>query len=267
MESNNESFPTHSNKNQRKVNGNVNDVIKCQLALSHGRGVPPLNLNSLPPWPEVGSTASFSVTTPHQVFVRLTNAEYMYGGMTKEKKALLKQDPQRYQHYLKLKRESRKRRLERIRQDPKRLAAYQKSQQRKAEQRKKQNKLIRDQRRSRSAYWQVSGYQRYKRRYFSYLARLLRIRCKTGKRVNALELFGIAKKQRLLCPLTGEKLTRNNISIDHIMPLTRGGTNALDNLRFIVRSANTAKHTMSDAEFLSFCQNIVNHSTKTLPRG
>lgn len=197
--------------------------------------------------------------------MRFIDAEYMYGGMTKEKKLLLKQDPQRYQHYLKRRREHNKRRLERIKKDPQRFQLYQQKQRDKAERRKKKSQLIRDARRSKSSYWQVSGHQRYKCHYFAYLSRYVNRRCKTGKRVTALDLFGIAKKQELVCPLTGEKLTRNNISLDHITSLTRGGTNSLDNLRFITRQANTAKHTMSDAEFLSFCQNIVNHSTKTLP--
>lgn len=72
------------------------------------------------------------------------------------------------------------------------------------------------------------------------------------------------QKQALYCPISGEKLTRENISIDHIIPLTKGGTNAVNNLRFVTLKVNTAKHIMSDIEFVSFCQNIVNKNAQLL---
>lgn len=180
--------------------------------------------------------------------------------MTKERKESLKQDPIRYQHYLKRKREQRKRKLERIKSDPDRLSLYKKKQKRYRDTRTKKNRIIRDERRSKSSYWQKSVYHRFCHKFFRQLAGRLNNRCKTQGRVTALQLYSIAKKQRMICPLTGEKLTRNNISLDHIKPVTHGGTNALDNLRFITKAANVAKHTMTDAELVKLCESIL-HNT------
>lgn len=177
--------------------------------------------------------------------------------MKKELKEKLKQDPERYKHYLQIRREARKRKLQRIKSDPIRYEKYKRKQRKRYEKIREENRIKRMMRRSKSPYWQrKSGYQRYKCHTFKTIARYTNKRCKIGK-VTAQDLWSCAKKQKLCCPISGEKLTTKNISIDHIIPLSKGGTNTLDNLRLVTRAVNIAKHTMSDAEFLSFCQNIV----------
>ena len=76
--------------------------------------------------------------------------------------------------------------------------------------------------------------------YFKYKSSALRSKRKEGYQISALELWSIAKKQKLICPLTGRKLTCDNISIDHKIPLSNGGTNEPSNLRFIDYHANLA---------------------------
>lgn len=119
-------------------------------------------------------------------------------------------------------------------------------------------------RRSKSYYWQVEGYHRYKCHTFRRMAKRIHQRC-NKKRITALDLWSIAKKQKLICPLTGEKLTAKNISVDHILPITKGGANNKSNLRLITFEANTAKNSMTDNEFISFCQKIVNHNEIVKP--
>lgn len=77
-----------------------------------------------------------------------------------------------------------------------------------------------------------------------------------GELINHWELWRIAKKQRLVCPLTGYKLSLQNISLDHKIPLGRGGTNKPDNLQFVSYHANLAKHHLLDKEFITLCHII-----------
>jgi 5-methylcytosine-specific restriction endonuclease McrA len=127
---------------------------------------------------------------------------------------------------------------------------------------RKKRKLKREsviERRKHSPYYQANSYERAKHHIFKLIANRTNQRCSKGK-IRAKDLWRMAKKQALCCPISGEKLTRENISLDHIIPIANGGTNALSNLRLVTLKVNTAKHTMSDAEFFSFCQNIVNRN-------
>jgi 5-methylcytosine-specific restriction endonuclease McrA len=180
-------------------------------------------------------------------------------GMRKELKEKLKQDSKRYKHYKQKRKEAYKRKIKRIRNDPIRYEKLRKKWKRYYEKITVISREKKMERRSKSPYWQKKmGYQRYKCHTFQLMARHTNRLCKIGK-ITALDLWSLAKKQGLRCPISGEKLTIENISVDHIIPRSKGGTNILENLRLVTRAVNTAKHTMSDAEFFSFCQNIVNH--------
>jgi 5-methylcytosine-specific restriction endonuclease McrA len=96
-------------------------------------------------------------------------------------------------------------------------------------------------------------------RIFKELSRRVNWRCKKGI-ITPLDLWSIAKKQKLTCPLSGEKITTKNISIDHILPISKGGTNDINNIRLVTFPVNIAKHTMTDAEFIQFCRSIVAHA-------
>jgi 5-methylcytosine-specific restriction endonuclease McrA len=77
--------------------------------------------------------------------------------------------------------------------------------------------------------------------------------------ITPLQLFGIAKKQKLICVLTGRKLTTENISLDHIIPLSISGDNTIDNVRLVVKDVNFAKQQLLDDDFVKLCQDVVNH--------
>jgi 5-methylcytosine-specific restriction endonuclease McrA len=86
--------------------------------------------------------------------------------------------------------------------------------------------------------------------------------CKHANRAQLLKLtpkmlWRIAKNQKLVCPLSGRKLNSENVSLDHIMPLARGGQNIIENIRLTDKSVNLAKHVLSDAEFMQLCKEVV----------
>lgn len=77
--------------------------------------------------------------------------------------------------------------------------------------------------------------------------------------LTAFDLFCIAKKQRLLCALTGEKLTNETISVDHIIPKSKGGSNKPSNIRLVHKDVNLARRALTDEEFLTLCKKVVSH--------
>ena len=84
-------------------------------------------------------------------------------------------------------------------------------------------------------------------------------------KLHPFDLWKIAKRQKLICPLTGEKLTRDNISVDHIVSRCQGGKNIPSNVRLTTRDINWFKRTMTDEELLVLCHKVIkNFSIKRL---
>lgn len=98
---------------------------------------------------------------------------------------------------------------------------------------------------------------RYKRiHYFKHISKVHNKRS-GGYVLRPIELWGLLKRQRMLCGLTGRRLNRDNISLDHIVPLSKGGSNEPSNLRFVHIDANTFKMDMNDNSLLELAKDIV----------
>ena len=98
---------------------------------------------------------------------------------------------------------------------------------------------------------------RYKRiHYFKHISKVHNKRS-GGYLLKPMELWGLLKRQRMLCGLTGRRLNRDNISLDHIVPLSKGGSNEPSNLRFVHIDANTFKMDMDDSDLLELAKDIV----------
>lgn len=67
------------------------------------------------------------------------------------------------------------------------------------------------------------------------------------------------------CAICGSYVNFDDMTVDHIVPLSRGGTNAMRNLRLACRTCNRSKGNLSDEEFcrLAF-KIIVNYKRKSL---
>ena len=63
-----------------------------------------------------------------------------------------------------------------------------------------------------------------------------------------------------LCYLTGRRINLKDpksYSLDHVIPVSKGGTNELDNLEITCASANFAKADMTLKEFYNLCEEIL----------
>lgn len=63
------------------------------------------------------------------------------------------------------------------------------------------------------------------------------------------------------CYLTGDQidLTKDDYSLDHIIPISRGGSCELDNLGITTFIANQAKSSMTEDEFVELCKKVLIH--------
>jgi 5-methylcytosine-specific restriction endonuclease McrA len=82
---------------------------------------------------------------------------------------------------------------------------------------------------------------------------------KNSYKLKGIELWAIAKKQKMLCPFTGDKLTSENISLDHIIPRSKGGSNEPSNVRLVTKWVNLMRLNYTDEEFIKMCGKISNY--------
>ena len=86
-----------------------------------------------------------------------------------------------------------------------------------------------------------------------------------GSKKASLTLYDKLYSQNFTCPYTGEKLILGvNAWIDHILPRSRfpDQETSLDNLQWVSKKANLAKHNLTKDEFLDLCRLI----SKRFPR-
>lgn len=78
----------------------------------------------------------------------------------------------------------------------------------------------------------------------------------TGKQI--LELI---ERQNYRCALSGRKLTPETASLDHVVPLSRGGKHDISNLQVLDFRVNAAKGTLTIEEFTTLCGEVIEHGT------
>jgi len=76
-------------------------------------------------------------------------------------------------------------------------------------------------------------------------------------KLTAWDLWKIAKAQRLICPLTGDKLCAFNMSVDHIIPISKGGENIPSNIRLVDKWVNIMLQDRTDEDFFNQCRKII----------
>jgi hypothetical protein len=76
----------------------------------------------------------------------------------------------------------------------------------------------------------------------------------------ARQLKEILERQEYRCALSGVKLEPQDASLDHIVPVSKGGSNSADNLQFLHKDVNRAKFTMSQQDFIKMCARVAEYS-------
>ncbi len=81
-----------------------------------------------------------------------------------------------------------------------------------------------------------------------------------NERIKMVDLRAMLSKQNHKCALTGRELTSENCSIDHIVPLSKGGTHSIDNAQLVVAEANHAKGSLTQDEFGQLCRDVLGYA-------
>lgn len=75
--------------------------------------------------------------------------------------------------------------------------------------------------------------------------------------IRARDIMALLRKQNYRCAYTGAELTPSNTAADHYLPLDRGGTHSITNIRLVTKEVNRAKGTLSFDEFLAMCLSVI----------
>lgn len=84
----------------------------------------------------------------------------------------------------------------------------------------------------------------------------------TRKRITAKQVLELVQRQEFRCAISGRELTPETASIDHIVPLARGGEHAIANVWIVDHQVNTAKGTLALDEFITLCRDVVAHQDR-----
>lgn len=75
--------------------------------------------------------------------------------------------------------------------------------------------------------------------------------------ISAEELKALAVGQNFICPYTGLKLVPGfNMSLDHRIPKSKGGSDTIENLQWVETSTNLMKINLLESEFILKCKLI-----------
>lgn len=99
-----------------------------------------------------------------------------------------------------------------------------------------------------------------------YLIRISAKRLGSGKYWK--ELMTLLEEQNNTCALSGLPIRLGEeIELDHIYPVSKGGSKSLDNVHWVLKSVNRMKHDMTIGDFKIMCQIITNHLSDKRDRG
>lgn len=74
--------------------------------------------------------------------------------------------------------------------------------------------------------------------------------------VNSTQILSLIRRQKSRCALTGRVLSPSDASLDHIIPISRGGTHSIENGQVVHRDVNRCKGTLSNDEFIAICREV-----------
>lgn len=81
----------------------------------------------------------------------------------------------------------------------------------------------------------------------------------TDTKVTATMIRQLCEKQEYRCALTGVNLTPQTASLDHAVPISRGGENSIANCQIVTQQVNRMKGLMTNDEFIEVCGRVHDH--------
>lgn len=94
---------------------------------------------------------------------------------------------------------------------------------------------------------------------------LLKMEANRKKRtmeVTTAQIIALLESQAYRCALTGTKLTPHTAMLDHMLPISRGGENSMENIQVLRSDINRTKGTLTNEEFVDICREVVAHADR-----
>ena len=76
------------------------------------------------------------------------------------------------------------------------------------------------------------------------------------KKANSKQLLELIESQQYRCALSGIELTPDSAALDHIEPLSNGGTDEVENLQWLHEEVNRMKGTKNNKQFLALVKKV-----------
>jgi len=84
--------------------------------------------------------------------------------------------------------------------------------------------------------------------------------------VTTTKVLKLLDSQRYRCALTGRKLAPITSALDHMLPISRNGTNNIENAQVLHSDVNRAKGALTNDEFVALCREVAAWSDKAKTR-
>lgn len=86
------------------------------------------------------------------------------------------------------------------------------------------------------------------------------IRPRVAGSVTAAEACALVERQQYRCALTGRLLTPKSASLDHVLPICRGGKHGIGNAQVLHKQINRIKGVLTNEEFVAVCREVVEYA-------
>ena len=83
-----------------------------------------------------------------------------------------------------------------------------------------------------------------------------------GTPISTGSVLQMLEGQRYRCALSGRGLTPQTAALDHIVPVRCGGEHVGENAQILHKEVNRAKGSLTNAEFLDLCREVVDWSRR-----
>jgi len=83
--------------------------------------------------------------------------------------------------------------------------------------------------------------------------------------VSTRNVLRLLEHQDYRCALTGRPLTPETASLDHIVPVRRGGEHLIENTQVLHKEVNRTKNSLTRDEFIQLCREVVAHAESINP--
>ena len=78
--------------------------------------------------------------------------------------------------------------------------------------------------------------------------------------INRASLVKLIEQQEYRCKYSGIELTPDAASLDHIVPVSKGGEHVVSNVAWVHHEINRMKGQLSVEEFIALCSKVVQYN-------